>query len=143
MLRQGGFSLIELMVALLLLSITLLGTARLQLAAQHKLEQAFYSGQALALIEEASRRVSLNYAERDSYVVSELSNIGSFHCNPCSPRELAHLDLVHLSENLLHLLPQGQGRIFPCSAHLCMSVSWLQTSIEECEVRLTCIQRVL
>ncbi|MFC3152185.1 prepilin-type N-terminal cleavage/methylation domain-containing protein [Litoribrevibacter euphylliae] len=141
MLRKGGFTLIELMISLLLISITLLGSARLQLVAQQQIERAYYTGQALALIEEASRRVSLNYKQRSFYLVSDLSLVQEINCNPCSPSDLVQLDLTHLSQNLQMLFPSGKARIHRCNSNLCMSVAWLGESFERCDQVLTCIDR--
>ncbi|GLQ33677.1 prepilin-type N-terminal cleavage/methylation domain-containing protein [Litoribrevibacter albus] len=143
MLRKSGFSLIELLVALLLISITLLGTARLQMAAQQQLDRGFYTAQALALIEEASRRIYLNYDQRNAYQVNDLSNLSSVTCNPCSPQELVRLDLSHLSENLHTLFPSANASIRRCENTLCMSVAWFGAGTEHCDQEQDCIERFL
>lgn len=139
--RKGGFSLIELMVALLLISITLLGSARLQMVSQHQIERAHYTGQALALIEETSRRISLNYSQLNAYIVDDLSQVPEVNCNPCSPGELVQLDLFQLSSNLQLIFPLGNARIHRCEKTLCMSVAWNGERLEDCDQVTSCIDR--
>lgn len=143
MLRSRGFSLIELMVSLALISITLLGSAKLQVFSQQVFERAHYSGQALQLIDDTSNRIHLNFALRDSYLVSSVTNVSAINCNPCSPEALVQLDLYHLSIALKTLLPMSEASIQRCDQGICMRVIWSDDSLGSCFLSVNCIERPL
>lgn len=143
MLRCRGLSLIELLVALVLISITVLGTVRLQVASQGQLDYALYSGQALELIEETSRRIHLNYSNHLDYQVTNLERVKPFKCDPCSPADLVKLDLTHLSQNLFAVLPDASASIFKCQDQMCMAVAWAGESFKNCQNTKFCIERAL
>ena len=143
MLRCRGLSLIELLVTLVLISITILGTVRLQIASQAQLDYALYSGQALELIEETSRRIHLNYSNHLDYQVANLEHVKPFNCNPCTPKDLVKLDLTHLSENLFAVLPDPSASIFKCKDQICMVVAWAGESLKNCQNTKFCIERSL
>jgi len=138
-----GLSLIELLVALVLISLSVLGAVRLQLASQEQLDYALHSGQAIELIEETSRRIHLNYQNYELYQVTNLALIEPFFCDLCSPEQLVQLDLTHLSENLSSSLPQSSASIFRCQDHLCMAVAWAGESLKKCQKTKYCIERAL
>jgi len=74
---QVGLGLIEVMVALFILAIGLLGMAALQIKAQQAEMESYQRIQALILLEDISSRVSANKMLRAEYELSTYLGVGS------------------------------------------------------------------
>lgn len=70
--RQGGFSLIEVMVTIAILMIGLLGLAALQTNATIAEMEAYQRSQALVLVQDMADRIAANKNNANSYVVDDL-----------------------------------------------------------------------
>ena len=141
MLQSLGFSLIEVQVSLLLVTISVAGVARLQLVSHQEIEHAHYVGQAYELLEEASRRISLNSNRSNDYLINELNGYPPYQCLPCSPEQMVKLDHSHLSQSLIESLPASSARISNCNQGLCMTVAWNEADVDACDESVTCVQR--
>jgi type IV pilus assembly protein PilV len=75
--REAGVGLIEILVALLVTAIGLLGLAALQGTAQQAEMESYQRSQALILLEDMASRLRANRAERDSYVLADPVGTGS------------------------------------------------------------------
>lgn len=69
-----GYSLLEVLVALVLVSIALLGLAGLQIRAQQVEVEAYQRAQAMLLINDMADRIALNRKARRCYTVSDSAN---------------------------------------------------------------------
>lgn len=69
-----GYSLLEVLVALVLVSIALLGLAGLQIRAQQAEVEAYQRAQAMLLINDMADRIALNRKARRCYTVSDSAN---------------------------------------------------------------------
>lgn len=69
-----GFTLLEVLIALVLVSIALLGLAGLQARAQHAELEAYQRSQALLLINDITSRINLNRQARRCYVTEDAQN---------------------------------------------------------------------
>ena len=143
MLQMSGLSLIEIQVSFLLVSISVVGIARLQLASQQEIEHAESLGYAYGLLEETSRRISLNSKSSGDYRISELNNYPPYQCLPCSPSQMIKLDHSDISELLLRHFDQGSAKIFSCNGGICMTIAWQGADINKCNESETCIERLI
>jgi type IV pilus assembly protein PilV len=75
--RQRGFSLIEVLVTILILSVGLLGIAGLQSRLQISEVEAYQRSQALILLEDMAGRIATNRNAADSYVTGPGSPVGT------------------------------------------------------------------
>lgn len=111
-----GFSLIEVLVSLLILSVGLLGFASLQAANVNLGDQAWSRSQATVLAADMIERLRGNpdTFRAGHYDLGFGASTGtSSDCTavPCNPIELAEFDLEGWLTLLGEQLPQGQGQI--------------------------------
>lgn len=131
---QQGSGLIEVLVALLLLSIGVMGFIGLQVRASSTGNEAFAKTQAIAIAQDLAERVRLNIKQRGVYVTAANWRTGgdfSF-CdkNRCTPAQVAQYDMDNAVNAAATLLPNGQVRMQQCPASLtnCVLVSWDDTT---------------
>jgi type IV pilus assembly protein PilV len=105
--RERGFTLIEALVALVVLSIGLLGVAKLVLGAVHADDSAYMRGQATQLAYELLDEMRANRpgAIAGNYALAGANN----NCSgaACTPAQLAALDVFTFLNRCAQALPAG------------------------------------
>ena len=107
---QRGFTLLESLVALVVLSVGLLGVAKLVLGAVHADDSAYMRGQATQLAYELLDQMRAN---RPGAIASNYVYPGTVptnnNCNgaACTPLQLAQLDLFNFNSRVTSALPTG------------------------------------
>jgi type IV pilus assembly protein PilV len=114
--QAAGFSLIELMVALVVLSIGLLGIAKMSLGSVQSNGSAFMRSQATALVQQVMDDMRANQltAINGSYNIALGANPGApANCVTavCGPTQIATYDLARWFNQLAILLPAGVGSV--------------------------------
>jgi type IV pilus assembly protein PilV len=119
--RRRGFTLVEVLVSLVVLSIGLLGVAKLILLSSHSNDSAYMRSQATALAYEMldNMRANTAAAEAHSYdtaLSSVPTNPGSCvvtgSASPCSQTQLAQWDVYSWKQHLSSgALPAGTGSV--------------------------------
>jgi type IV pilus assembly protein PilV len=117
--RQQGFTLLEVLIALLILSIGLLGLAALQTTGLRSNEMASMRTTATMLAYDISDRMRANpqgtiNGEYVKPLSSTIPDCTSDSSTGCSPAELATFDLSQWGAALTQL-PGGQGDISPAA----------------------------
>lgn len=110
--RQAGFTLTEVLVAVLVLSIGLVGIAGLQAVSLQNNQSAFMRSQASALAYDLADRMRSNVASAtgalydpdDAAIVA-----GCKSTSGCTPQELANNDLAEWIAAINTYLPMGEG----------------------------------
>ena len=120
---QKGFTLIEVLVAVVILSIGLLGLAGMQLWAVKNTGNAFYRTQATLAANEMVERIRANPKGVYSGVASCGSAGKSCSTGGCVPSELAGEDLDNVACGVSDALPRGQLTV-ACSADCTVTVTW-------------------
>lgn len=101
--RAGGFTLVEAMIALLALSIGLLGMAGLQIAGLRANQSAAWRSQATYLSYDIIERMRLNPTNRLDYVVDLAETaVGA---------DRASIDVAEWKDRLAAALPGGDGTV--------------------------------
>ncbi|WP_296289348.1 type IV pilus modification protein PilV [Pseudomonas sp.] len=75
--RQRGVTLIELLISILIISLGLLGLAKLQMRMQLSDMESYQRAQALLLLNDISSRMTANAPNASSYVTGASSSVGS------------------------------------------------------------------
>lgn len=107
---QRGFTLLEALIALVILSVGLLGVAKLVLGAVHADDSAYMRGQATQLAYELLDQMRAN---RPGAIANDYAGGGAGTNNNCStvactPAALAQLDLYNFNNRVQQALP-GAG----------------------------------
>jgi type IV pilus assembly protein PilV len=114
--RQQGFSMVEVLVAMMILAVGLLGMLVMQVRGGQLNQAGYYQSQAMFMAEDMVERIRTNLAGVERYAI----NIGdppgsSVACDdlssPCSLEDLAAADLYQWKTALATFLPNGDGTI--------------------------------
>lgn len=112
---QAGFTMVEVLVALVVLAIGLLGIAALLLKSLQSGRTAVYRTQAVNLAADLADRIRMNRTAQAAYgtlfadveaVVATCDTTGG-----CSDADLASTDLFRWKSTVAQLLPNGQGQV--------------------------------
>ena len=124
---QQGVSLIESMVALLVISVGLLGITALQLTAMSQNNSALNHSQAVWMAYNMSDRIRANATQFANYDGIDTSNNYSQNCtgtaNNCSSAQILNADAEDW-KTLVETLPGGQGIIGSNLDGLLVTVMW-------------------
>jgi type IV pilus assembly protein PilV len=120
-LRQAGFTLIEMMIALVVLTVGMLGIAALYLESLRSSRDALYYTQAVNLAADMADRIRANREgiEEYAFVLDPASPPALPDPDPCRTRDLgactpqsaANVDLAEWAERVTNLLPAAQATI--------------------------------
>lgn len=141
--RQSGFSMLEVLMAVLVMAVGVLGYAGLQLRALDSTNQAYARSQATLLAQAAVERILANpgsyavYIDSGNWPTAEPAAGLDDSCNraDCVPDEIARWDIEQLRWQTWNLLPAGRVDASPCvgSQLQCVRVAWNGTMPDECE----------
>lgn len=124
--EQLGLSLIESMVALLVISVGLLGIAALQVTSMQQNNSALQHSQAVWIGYNMADRIRANMPQFDSYVGTDTSNEYAQDCaaNACTAAQMVVADQADWA-TAVEALPGGRGRITqPVANQLRIDVMW-------------------
>ena len=114
--NQAGFSLLEVLIAVVVLSVGVLGISALQTTSSVFTESAFYRGQAASLATEIVERMRSNVTEAKAggYNITSLPTLTRNCVGPekdCAPEDIKNHDLRVWSNRVANLLPSGTATI--------------------------------
>jgi len=124
--NQQGVSLIESMIALLVISIGLLGIAALQITAMKQNNSALHHSQSVWISYDMADRIRANFAEFVNYAGIDTSNTYAQDCvaSACTSTQLITSDAQNWA-TLIQNLPAGRGTITsPVANELLIQVMW-------------------
>jgi type IV pilus assembly protein PilV len=123
--RQRGVSLIESMIALLVISIGLLGIASLQLTAMKMNTTALNHSQAVWIGYNMADRIRANIGEFVTYAGIDTSSAYSQDCmsGPCTNAQMVTSDAAEWTTQIQNL-PAGRGTISGNATQLLIAVMW-------------------
>ncbi|MCV6610878.1 MAG: type IV pilus modification protein PilV [Amphritea sp.] len=116
--RQLGFNLIEVMVALVILSLGVLGMAALQTTAIKQNQSAYMRSQANQLAYDITDRMRANRANLTAYLQKSagVNTVGCTTTDGCSGSQMAEDDLAEWFDAIARELPGGAGEV--CRSNL-------------------------
>ena len=124
--RQQGVSLIESLIALLVISIGLLGIAALQFSAMKQNSSALHHSQSVWISYDIADRIRANFNQFDNYAGIDTNNTYAQDCvsSACSSAKLITSDAQGWAR-LVQNLPSGRGTITsPVADELLIKVMW-------------------
>ena len=110
--QQQGFTLLEAMVALTVLSVGMIGIAALYAQGLGASRSALYRTQAINLVADMADRIRTNRVALAAYA----GPVSHHDCDPlggmdCTPVEMAAHDVFLWSQQVQQLLPNGRGQV--------------------------------
>lgn len=140
--RQAGVGMMEVLVALLVLSVGVLGYAGLQLRALDSTDETYMRSQAMAIAQDAVERMMANPGAASVYETE--GNWGDTPADElpqtcltsdCVASGIATWDIAQLTWYANDLLSQGLVRVEDCtgSAAQCVLVAWGGESLDDCQ----------
>lgn len=113
--KQTGFTMVEVLVALVVLAIGLLGIAALYLNSLQSGRTAIYRTQAVNLAADLADRIRMNRTAQAAYGTlfadAEVEVAGCYTTGGCIETDLASSDLARWKGTLTQVLPNGQGQV--------------------------------
>jgi type IV pilus assembly protein PilV len=137
----SGFSLVEVLVALLVLSIGLLGLASLQTFGLRYNQQSYQRTQAVYQAYDVVDRIRANPVGMANTCYDTVAAgatavagacAGAFkNCesNTCTPNELANYDINKWNTANQNLLSQGRGAISTSNVRRTVTISWIENEL--------------
>lgn len=121
---QQGFTLLEILVALVVLSIGLLGLAGLQAVSLSNNQVAYYRSvatqQAYDMADRIRSNVGGNYTNLDATIPVDPDCVA----NTCTPTQMVTADHSQWNSNNQRLLPAGVGTVSGVGGVFTITVSW-------------------
>jgi type IV pilus assembly protein PilV len=113
--KQNGFTMVEVLVALVVLAIGLLGIAALYLNSLQSGRTAIYRTQAVNLAADLADRIRANRTAQAAYGTlfadAEVEVATCYTTGGCIDTDLASSDLARWKGTVAQLLPNGQGQV--------------------------------
>ena len=143
---QRGVGMIEILVALLILSIGVLGYAGLQLRALGSTNESHFRVQAMAIAQDMAERIPVNpeslaiYSSAGSWSQAAFADrsmpAGWNQCvtGSCNTASVAQWDILQARYQAWTLLPNGRISANACAANLvCITVGWNDADPTNCD----------
>ncbi|MGZ8174784.1 MULTISPECIES: type IV pilus modification protein PilV [Methylobacter] len=125
---NSGFTLIEVLIAMLVLAVGLLGLAGLQATSLKNNQSAYNRSQATQLAYDLADRIRANVAGKANYTaVLPSSATAKENClttTGCSPADLAENDLFEWNSAVSNNLPSGIGTIATAGNMFTITITW-------------------
>ena len=125
--HQSGFSLLEVLIAIVITSIGLLGLAAMQATGLRNNHSAYHRSQATVLAYDIADRMRSNASSMISYTLPaevETPVAGCTTTGGCTAAQLAQNDLVEWNADLAVAVPGGTGSIALAGDIFTISVNW-------------------
>jgi type IV pilus assembly protein PilV len=128
--REAGFGLIEVLAAVLVLAVGVVGFAALQMRAVQTSGDSYYRTQAMSIAQDLAERARTNTNQIATYLTAATwtSALAPTDCmaNNCTANQMAIFDAASVRTSATTLLPQGLVRMEACQKGVlnCIYVSW-------------------
>lgn len=112
---QQGFTLLEVMIAIVIFSFGLLGIAGMMTISVRNNHNGYLRSQANFLAENMSERMRANQVALWNNAYNGAASAGTQDCSsvgsPCDFDSLALMDRQHWAQSIANILPNGQGQV--------------------------------
>ncbi|WP_333876975.1 type IV pilus modification protein PilV [Methylobacter sp.] len=122
---NSGFTLIEVLIAMLVLAVGLLGLAGLQATSLRNNQSAYYRSQATQLAYDLADRMRANKLATTTYTTGAASaKADCLTTTGCTSSDMAANDLFDWNAALTKSLPGGTGAVTIAAGVFTITVSW-------------------
>jgi len=130
--KNTGFTLIEVLIAMLVLAVGLLGLAGLQATSLRNNQSAYNRSQATQLTYDLADRMRANFTEANKlaasvYITTDPTAAAERPCNGapgCNPQLMAENDLFEWNRTVTTTLPSGAGTIVEAAGVFTITINW-------------------
>lgn len=126
--KQRGSTLIEVLVALIIISTVLLGVTILSVSGLSDNQAAYFRSQANLLAYDLADRIRVNSAQRDNYAFSTSDTLPTaVDCTSsggCTAAELRDLDVRDWAQKVAGILPSGAATVAIVDADVLIRLQW-------------------
>ncbi len=128
--RQTGLSLLEVLIAIAVLAIGLLGLAHMQSFGLLNIERAYQRSQATVLAYAIADKMRANVTTAGSYLSSVIDPAAAqakpdcLSTSGCNVADLAENDLFEWNQSLVSQLPSATGAITLADGNYTVSITW-------------------
>jgi type IV pilus assembly protein PilV len=139
--QQNGIGLTEVLIAMMLLGVGVIGFAGLQVRAIGATNEASFRMQAMSIARDVSERLLLNNSALSTYKpatpvtwsaipASNLTLCNGATVTACTPVNMANYDMANIAAIAAATLPNGQVSVRTCEGRTnnCIYVSWNTTT---------------
>ena len=146
--KNRGMSLIEVLVALLIFGVGIVGFAALQLKSVRQVEETYSRSQAMSIAQDFIERARINFsADAQQYYLlpsswsDDLNDPGDCIVtgevpsadDGCGPLAMARSDVYEVRSGLSNLLSGGKISFDTCESVYCVTVAWGETQVDDCD----------
>ena len=142
--RQPGMTLVEVMVALLVLGIGAMGYAALQLRSVRMAEDTYARSQAMAIAQDVVERIRANVDALPLYLSADWDAAlaqpavscvftASVPDTGCTSQSMAANDIYEVRQTAQAMLSTGAVAVAPCNQLACVTVAWNETLPASCD----------
>ncbi len=129
---QQGVSLVEVLVAMVLLGVAVIGFVALQVRAVTATGESFNRSQAVSIAQDMSERMRANYGQIAAYSVANWTVMPTQDCYSatCTAAQMVNFDVRLAKEVAAASLPNGNISVSKCqaSSNVCIYVAWGDTT---------------
>ena len=126
--KHRGFTLIEVLIATLVLAVGLLGLAGLQAASLRNNQSAYYRSQATQLAYDLADKMRANVAGAATYIaITPNAATAKANClttTGCTPADMAENDLFEWNNAINNNLPSGTVTVTITAGVFTITVNW-------------------
>jgi len=137
--KQGGASMLELLVSLLIFSFGMLGLAGLQVRSLSMSQSSLYRSQATALTDDILDRMR---ADRDGALINQWNTTLADASSSIATTPLAKSDMKDWKATVEALLPDGKASVTMASGTVTVTLQWDDTRGREGAQSWTTVSRL-
>lgn len=139
-----GMTLVEVMVAVLVLGIGVMGYAALQVRSVRMTEDTYARSQAMAIAQDVIERIRANVDALPTYLAADWDTTSSepaancvftaaIPATGCSAANMARSDIDSVRATARNMLPTGSVNVSSCNQLTCVTVAWNDTAAASCD----------